>query len=182
MVRPGLGPPRVGTAILPTNHAARPEQCSGSATDCRNSRVSGNWQKVGETLQRARTVAVSNDDRKAILVDMGELLERNMSKVEDGLAHYRQALEVDPFYLPALEALERIYEAQDDIPQLVEILTSKVQALTDPEQVARHKLRIAQLYENSIRNLEKAGNTYREVLDIDSGNITALRGLSALMT
>ncbi len=140
-------------------------------------RVAGNWQKVGETLQRARTVAVSNDDRKAILVDMGELLERNMGQVESGLAHYRQALDVDSLYLPALEALERIYESQNDIPQLVEILTSKVQALSDSDQVARHKLRIAQLYESSIRNLEKAGNTYREVLELDSGSIAALRGL-----
>ncbi len=143
-------------------------------------RVAGNWQKVGETLQRARTVAVSNDDRKAILVDMGELLERNMGQLEGGLAHYRQALEVDPLYLPALEALERIYEAQGDIPLLVEILTSKVQALSDVEQVARHKLRIAQLYESSIRNLEKAAITYREVLEIDGGNITALRGLERI--
>jgi golgin subfamily B member 1 len=143
-------------------------------------RVAGNWQKVGETLQRARTVAVSNDDRKAILVDMGELLERNMGQIESGLAHYRQALDVDPLYLPALEALERIYESQDDIPQLVEILTSKVQALTDGEQIAKHKLRIGQLYETSIKNLEKAANTYREVLDIDGGSISALRGLERI--
>jgi tetratricopeptide (TPR) repeat protein len=143
-------------------------------------RVGGNWQKVGETLQRARTVAVSNDDRKAILVDMGELLERNMGQLEAGLSHYRQALDVDPLYLPALEALERIYESQDDVPQLVEILTSKVQALTDSEQIAKHKLRIAQLYESSLKNLEKAGSTYREVLAIDPGNITALRGLERI--
>jgi len=143
-------------------------------------RVGGNWQKVGETLQRARTVAVSNEDRKAILVDMGELLERNMGQLEAGLAHYRQALDVDPLFLPALEALERIYESQDDTPQLVEILTSKVQALTDSEQIAKHKLRIGQLYESSLRNLEKAGTTYREVLEIDPANITALRGLERI--
>lgn len=140
-------------------------------------RVQGNWQKVGETLQRALDVVASNEDRKGILVDMGELLERNLSQTEAGIGYYRQALSVDPLYLPALDALERIYDAQDDAAQLVEILASKVRALTDSETIARHKLRMGQLYENSLRELQKAGQQYREVLELDSGSLAAMRGL-----
>jgi tetratricopeptide (TPR) repeat protein len=140
-------------------------------------RVAANWQKVGETLQRALDVVVSSDDRKAILVDMGELLERNLGQVDAGVGFYRQALAVDPLFLPALEALERIYEGQDDATQLVDILSSKVRALTDSESIARHKLRLGQLYETSLREPVKAGDTYREVLGLDGSNIHALRGL-----
>ncbi|HEY2732361.1 MAG TPA: tetratricopeptide repeat protein, partial [Polyangiales bacterium] len=43
-------------------------------------RKGAQWQKVGETLTRALDVAVANDDRKAILVDLGELLFKNMGQ------------------------------------------------------------------------------------------------------
>lgn len=140
-------------------------------------RVAANWQKVGETLQRALDVVASNEDRKAILVDMGELLERNLGQVDAGIGYYRNALAVDALFLPALEALERIYEAQNDASQLVEILGAKVRALSDAEGVARHKLRMGQLFETSLQDLDKAGQTYREVLDIDGANLAAMRGL-----
>ncbi len=145
-----------------------------------NHRITANWQRVGETLQAALNVAVASDDRKAILVDMGELLERNMGQVDAGIVYYRRALEVDALFLPALDALERIYEAQSDASQVVEILSAKVQALGDSEQVPKHKLRMGQLYETSLRDLEKAGRMYREVLATDGGNLVALRGLERI--
>ncbi|HMA91344.1 MAG TPA: tetratricopeptide repeat protein, partial [Polyangiaceae bacterium] len=140
-------------------------------------RISAAWQKVGETLQRALDVVASNEDRKAILVDMGELLERNLSQTDAGINYYRQALGVDPLYLPALEALERIYDAQNDASQLVDILSSKVRALTDSESIAKHKLRMGQLFETSLRELEKAGQQYRDVLELDGTSLPAMRGL-----
>ncbi len=53
-------------------------------------RMGGNWQKVGETLTRALDVAVANEDRKAILADLGELLERNMGQAEQGIAYFKR--------------------------------------------------------------------------------------------
>jgi tetratricopeptide (TPR) repeat protein len=140
-------------------------------------RLGAQWQKVGETLQRALDVAIANEDRKIILVDLGELLEKNMGQPDQGIAYYKRALEVDSFYLPALTALERIYEERQSYPELVGILASKVQALSDSEQIAATKLRMAGLYEQSLNDFERAGKVYREVLELDAGNVTALRGL-----
>jgi tetratricopeptide (TPR) repeat protein len=143
-------------------------------------RLGGQWQKMGETLTRALEVAIANEDRKAILVDLGELLEKHMGNVEQGIVFYRRALEVDSLFLPALEALERIYDQRADHVQLVDILNSKVRSLGEDEQVAQHKLRIASLYETSLSDLERSGRVYREVLELDGGNIVALRGLERI--
>ncbi|MBN1609972.1 MAG: tetratricopeptide repeat protein [Polyangiaceae bacterium] len=140
-------------------------------------RISGQWQKVGETLTRALEIGVANDDRKAILVDLGELLDKHMGQPEQGISFYRRALEVDPLYLPALESLERIYEGQQDHAQLSEILKSKVKALKDIEQMARTKLRLGSLQETALANLEAAAGEYRGVLELDGSNVAALRGL-----
>jgi tetratricopeptide (TPR) repeat protein len=143
-------------------------------------RMGAQWQKMGETLTRALDVAVANEDRKAILVDLGELLDKHMSQTDQGISFYKRALEVDSLFLPALEALERIYDERNNHSELVEILGSKVQALTDGDQIAQHKLRMGGLYETAIGDFERAGKVYREVLDIDGGNLFALRGLERI--
>ncbi|MBX3181172.1 MAG: tetratricopeptide repeat protein [Polyangiaceae bacterium] len=143
-------------------------------------RIGGHWQKMGEVLTRALDVAVANDDRKAIRCDLGELLERHMNEVDKGIAEYKRALEVDPHYMPALEALERIYDNRGNHQELVEILGRKVAGLTDPEDVAQHKLRMGGLYETALGDFDRAGKTYREVLELDGSSIFALRGLERI--
>lgn len=139
-------------------------------------RKSANWQKMGETLTRALSVAVASEDRKVILYELGELLERNMGQADQGVAHYKQALDVDPHYLPALEALERIYDERAAYSDLVEVLAAKVVALTDPEAIAATKLRMGGLFESAIGDFDRAGREYREVLELDGANLFALRG------
>ncbi len=140
-------------------------------------RIGAQWQKMGETLTRALDIAVANEDRRVILFDLGELLERQMSQADQGLAYYKRSLEVDPLYLPALEALERNYADRGMTAELIQILTSKVKALSDSEQTVQTSLRMGELYEKQLRDLEKAGQVYRDVLAIDASNLQALRGL-----
>src|SRR5690606_12783183 len=97
-------------------------------------RLTGQWQKVWETLTRALDVAVANEDRKAVLVELGELLWKNMGQVDQAISHYKRALEIDPLHLAALSALEKIYEERKENGELVQILNNKIRALTAPEQ------------------------------------------------
>jgi tetratricopeptide (TPR) repeat protein len=140
-------------------------------------RLGAQWQRVGETLQRALDVAVANEDRKMILVDLGELLDKNMGQTDEGIGYYRRALEIDPNFVPALSALERIYDERNNHPELVRVLAAKVPGLNDAEQITTTKLRIASLYEQSLGEPERAGKVYREVLDLEGTNLSALRGL-----
>ncbi|MDX2051129.1 MAG: tetratricopeptide repeat protein [Polyangiaceae bacterium] len=143
-------------------------------------RMSGNWQKVGEMLTAALDVAVASDDRKAILVDLGELLEKHMGQVDQGIPYYKRALEVDPHFLPALEALERLYSERGDNHELVQVLAAKVGSLTEPRAVVRDKLRMAEIYETSLRDSERAAGVYREIVELDGRNLQALRGLERI--
>ncbi|APR78089.1 TPR domain protein [Minicystis rosea] len=137
----------------------------------------GQWQQQGATLQSALQVAVADYDRKEILTEIGEVLEKRMNEVDQGLGFYKRALDVDQLHLPALEALERIYGDRDQSVDLVEILTRKAKALTNAEQIAATKLRTGGLYESALSQIEKAGSVYREVLEIDASNLLAMRGL-----
>jgi len=142
----------------------------------------GQWQQQGQTLQQALDVAVTDVDRKEILTEMGEVLERRMGEVDQGLGFYKRALDVDLYHLPALEALERIYADRDMPNELVDILSRKAKALTEPEQIAATKLRTGGLYESTLNQVERAGQVYREVLEVDTSNLLAMRGLERVYT
>ncbi len=140
-------------------------------------RLAGNYAKVGQMLNKALDVAVSNEDRKAILFDLGEVLYRNLDQVDQAIPYYKRSLEVDPGYVDALAALERIYEDKRQTPELVEVLTKKVASLENEEELVREKLRLGELLEKELADTQKAGEIYRQVLEVDGGNLPALRGL-----
>lgn len=142
----------------------------------------GQWQQQGHTLMSALNVAVTDVDRKEILTELGEDLEKHMGEVEQGLSHYKRALDVDALHLPALEALERIYTERDLPNELVEVLLRKARAVTDPETIAAVKLRTGGLYESTLGLIDKAGAVYREVLEVDGSNLLAMRGLERVYT
>jgi golgin subfamily B member 1 len=142
----------------------------------------GRWQEQGQTLTSALNVAVTDVDRKEILTDLGEVLERHMGEVDQGLGFYKRALDVDQLHLAALEALERIYGDRNLSAELVEILTRKAKALTEPELIAGTKLRTGGLYETALHQPDKAGQVYREVLEIDTSSLLAMRGLERVYT
>jgi tetratricopeptide (TPR) repeat protein len=140
-------------------------------------RQSAQWKKMRDTLDQALNVAVANDDRKVILVDLGQLLEKHMQERDQAVSFFRRALEIDPYYMPSLEALERIYDETDEHEELAGILNRKVKALREPEEVAGAQQRLGELYETKLENWEKAGDMYRAVVGYNPGSLPALRGL-----
>ena len=141
-------------------------------------RKSGNYQQYGNSLTKALEVAVNDIDRKEIQNELGELLDAQMNQTDQAIGYFQRALEVDPQFLPALENLERIYTARGQNRELVDILTRKVPALSDPAEIAATKLRIASLYESTLGDPQKAAQVYKEALDVDAANIQAMRGLA----
>ncbi|HMO42816.1 MAG TPA: fumarylacetoacetate hydrolase family protein, partial [Phenylobacterium sp.] len=83
------------------------------------------WQDQGNHLTSALNNAVAEQDRKEILTELGEVLEVRLNEVDQGIAFYKRALDVDPHFVPALEALGRIYEGKGQTRELVETLVAK---------------------------------------------------------
>jgi len=139
------------------------------------------WQELGRTLTEALKHATSEKDRKEIQTELGELLEKQLGETEKGMVFYKNALEVDPHHLPALEALERIYSERDQTRDLVEILAAKVVAKQDEyEEVASLQVRMGGLYETALSDLDKATMAYEAALDAEPSNLLAMRGLERI--
>lgn len=140
-------------------------------------RLSGNWKRSSETLRQAEQAAVRNEDRKAIYVDLGDLLRKHMGETEQSVSYYKRALAIDPHTLAALDALEAIYAEQREYVELAHTLKRKIEALSNSEDLVHARLRLAELYDKELSDPERAAEAYQGVLAQDGTNLPALRGL-----
>ncbi|MCS6900497.1 MAG: tetratricopeptide repeat protein, partial [Myxococcales bacterium] len=69
-----------------------------------------------------------------------------------------------------------------DHQALVQLLLQKVPGLSENDQIVATRLRAAGLYENALRMPEDAARVYREVLELDAGNLQAMKGLERTYT
>lgn len=144
-------------------------------------RLAGHYPKASQMLTKALDAAVSNDDRKLILTDLGDIIYRNLDQADQAIPYYRRALEVDGAHRPALDALERIYEDRGQIHDLVEILAQKAGSIEHPEETVRQKLRLGSLLEERLGDAGGAARAYRDALHVDPESIAALRGLERVL-
>ena len=141
-------------------------------------RRSSNWQQASQLLTRALEVAAIDEDRKVLLTDLGELLDQHLGQTEQALGHFKRALDIDPYFLPALGHLERIYAQRGQYRELADILGSKLPALSAGADGAKARLRLATMFEQQLSEPERAADFLREVLSVEPSHRLALRALA----
>jgi tetratricopeptide (TPR) repeat protein len=140
----------------------------------------GNYDQYGSTLTNALEIATSEKDRKEICVELGELLERIKGQPEQAIVYYKRALDVDPTHQPAIDALEAIYTQRGATRDIVEMLERKVNARGEATELNPTRVKLAGLYVQQIGDLERAGQLYRDALESEPTNVTAMRGLKVV--
>ena len=145
-------------------------------------RYTQQWQVMAQVLGRLVDVTVDPDTKAGVYVEMGDLCEQQLAIPDQAGNYYRQALDVAPAHVGALEALERVYRREERWEELLSILQRKADALTKPEQVLETRLGIAENFEDRLNDPERAIQGYRQVLELDPTNLRGLKGLERLYT
>lgn len=138
------------------------------------------WPELVSTLAKHAELVEEAEKRVELHLAMAKLWEGPLGDMAQAVEAYQAALEADPHTMDALDALERIYGAQQQWPDLIEILSRKAGILEDTEEVIRLKHRIGQLYEERLGDGARAIETYKEILSVDPQNIDALKALERL--
>jgi tetratricopeptide (TPR) repeat protein len=138
------------------------------------------WPTLNQVLGRLVDITANPSDKAGVYVQMGDLAQQHLGQADQARAHYQKALDTDPTHIGALEALERVYRESGEWNQLLEVLRRKADALQTPEDILRAKLQIAEAYEDRTGNVDEAIATYLQVLQTDSGNLKAMKGLERL--
>ncbi|MBA2540341.1 MAG: tetratricopeptide repeat protein, partial [Deltaproteobacteria bacterium] len=144
---------------------------------------SADWHAVSDTQNRRLALARSDWDRVAIHGEIAKVAETQRGSIDDAIAAWYGALDVDATYLPAYENLERLLSAGSRWHDLVEQL-EKLAELYAKQGDAKAELgalaRAADVWESKLDNPDAAGEILEKILQREPGSVAALTRLSKI--
>jgi tetratricopeptide (TPR) repeat protein len=149
----------------------------------RVAKVSGQWDEVVAAYRRAIEGADNAGDRDVAVMlrlRLGRVLVENLQKVDEALSVYRAVYDTDGENPEAIAALESLYRQSERYSELLGIYEKKRDLSTSPEDKKAINYEIAKLYEEEIRDVDKAIDTYTQVLEDEPSDAHALASLDVL--
>ncbi len=155
-----------------------------AATDVeRAAKVTGGWDKLIESYEKAIATADSDgiaDLAVALRLRLGRILVDEVGNIDGALAAYRAVYEAEPDNDTALSALERLYRQTSRFTELLGIYEKKRDLALEPADRKVIQYEIAKLFETEIKDVDKAIDTYNQVLDDEPADARSLAALDVL--
>jgi len=142
----------------------------------------GRWDALLETYRAELEHTPAGPGSAALHFKVGELYEHRVGKDDEAIAAYRRSLVSDPRHRPASRALERKLGEKARWDELVRLLEAEVASAGDGADKARAAFRVGEIYENRLKQLDKARAAYEQALAADSELRPAREGLVRLLT
>ena len=141
----------------------------------------GEWQRLIGVLQ-ARDAATDDEQVQAqVALRIGDIYETKLDDADNAVIAYNDALSRFGPSQSVLQALARLYEADAKWDDLLEILELQIEQTERPEEIAELRFRSAELMRRT-GDLERAIETYGEVLSLVPGHEGAVAALEEIMT
>jgi tetratricopeptide (TPR) repeat protein len=115
-------------------------------------------------------------------LQIGELWETQMRSPDRAIDAYRQALSLDDYNLDAMRALAKLYQQQENWIETLDIYELMLNSLEDADKKVEVYHRLAQLQREHMQDVEGAVDTYRRVLGIRPGDVTAVSALESIFS
>ncbi|MCC6809135.1 MAG: hypothetical protein IT381_17030 [Deltaproteobacteria bacterium] len=122
------------------------------------------------------------DAKKSILRQIASVWDSLAQDVEKAIATHQRILDLDPSDKIAIDNLSSLYERENRFDALIGILTRAIDLASDKKATVPLREKIGALYEGKLDNVEKAIETYRQILDIDAAQLPTLQSLERLYT
>ncbi|MEK6607086.1 MAG: tetratricopeptide repeat protein [Myxococcota bacterium] len=142
-------------------------------------RAAGRHRDVCDVLRRRAEATANPGERRKLLAEAASLLAASVGDVDAAAATWKAILELDENDLDALRNLADLCEMLGRYQELVGVLAQRARLLGSAEAVPL-LLRIGELCEGTLRDLDRAGEAYRDALDHEPGNERALSALESI--
>ncbi|MCC6747689.1 MAG: tetratricopeptide repeat protein [Deltaproteobacteria bacterium] len=136
------------------------------------------WPELVEAYERAYARLADPLDLLPVMLTVARVYEEQLADTERALSTSQRILELEPQNAQAVGALERLYTKTQQWPELLGIYERKIELVEDPDERKEIYFRIAYLYEEELKDAERAIAAYRTVLDLAGDDIRALRSLT----
>jgi len=142
------------------------------------------WKDLVGTLSALAQQETDPEKKVDLYLSQADVYEDELGQTDRAIAAFQRALAVDESNAEALRLLERVYRKHQMWEQLIDVLGRRAQVLydqgRDPDEVMSLRLQAAELIEDRLGDSSRAIESYRDVLQVDSHNVTALKALERL--
>jgi tetratricopeptide (TPR) repeat protein len=138
---------------------------------------------VADIQTRRLALATSKWDQVAIHAEIAKLAEDKRDSVDDAIAAWYAALDIDSSYLTGHAQLERLLaraERWHDLVELLDRLADVHATLGDPQAEIAALARAADVWEARLDNPDAAGEILEKILAREPGSVAALTRLSKI--
>lgn len=138
------------------------------------------WPAVAKLLVEVVEQVEEREVRLRLWLKVASIRENFLSDPKGATQAYQKALEADGTSLDALDALERLFEAEERHEDLQEIYRRRVTIETDPGRKEFYYAQMAFIHDEILGRPDDAIACYRDILAFDPSNDKALRALETL--
>ncbi len=139
------------------------------------------WRDLLGVLRRRAEIAADPDDKEQLLAQMAFLHDEMLQEPEQAISIHKEILDLEPTSQRALSALDDLYARQEMWSDLADNVDRQLGLAVEPEQQIGLMLRLADLREKRMGEVEAAIEGYREVLDREPTSSAALEALERLV-
>ena len=143
--------------------------------------AAGRAQEQVETLLALASGAKDEKQRAALHFEAGTMLEERLKDESAAIQQYRAVVAINGRFLPALQALGRLYQRNGRFEDLAQMYEAEVATLDEPGQKVPRLFKLAELRLTALGDEDGAIACYREVLAQQPGYLPALKALGTLL-
>jgi len=138
------------------------------------------WEPLIDVLTRRAALEPDERDVIRLKLEIGQIWDLRLYDAGQAIGSYQGVLEIDPTNLPALRALEALYEKTGQSERYLEVLEAQLDASpTDAERVSLYE-RMASAWEERFGKLDRAAEALEKIVALDPRNYAAYRELARI--
>ncbi|MCP4675420.1 MAG: tetratricopeptide repeat protein [Deltaproteobacteria bacterium] len=142
-----------------------------------------NWSDLVDVLERAVIIVEDDESRVRIYSQLGlvwgECLERDRSALEN----WENVLAIDPENIPALKAIAKIHEANQEWGMLIETIERIISvgaAQLESDELKGYYAKLGTIFSETLEQPVEALDAWRHATDVDPTDVEPLKALEKL--
>src|SRR6185503_2960838 len=108
----------------------------------------------------------SPGERVALMHRMGQIAEERLEDLDRAMDWYRRALDGDPSYVPALQALGKVYAQRQHWTALIAMHLGEAGSTRETSRKAAAHARVAEILERHLGNVDEAVEHHTRALGL----------------
>ncbi len=139
------------------------------------------WYALVNAYEEIIRLSMDDERRRLLQLRMARVYRDSLKDNARAIEAFRAVLDMAPDDVEACEELEALYEAQNQWYELADLLVSRIERAADESARVPLRLRLAQIRENRLDDLQAAIDQYESVLEERVGREQAIPELERLV-